>query len=295
MTTLRLPLSLTRSRGCHAFTKSWLVLGLASACGRGEPPRELRLEVPETITSKEPALVHVRAVAQDGTTQKLSRELVLQVAPPQLATVDERGLLTCARSGEGSVSASVAGVTGRAKFSCKLAAKLQAPEKLSLDLAAGEVDPKIAVLDAAGAPLDLPVSITSDLGSVVAARAGRLVPARVGNAKLTVRAGQLSKSVDVEVVRTLTPEVVPVDQNRRISYSLDAGKYRLSIVLPSPHAVKVEWLGAPYCLYKGNSKAEHLVDCTLQNKGSVSFDNPAFLLRGDKQPSIDGVTLREVP
>ena len=41
--------------------------------------------------------------------------------------------------------------------------------------------------------------------------------------------------------------------------------------------------------------AEHHVDCTLQNKGSVSFDNPAFLLRGDKTPSVEGVTLREVP
>jgi hypothetical protein len=27
----------------------------------------------------------------------------------------------------------------------------------------------------------------------------------------------------------------------------------------------------------------------------VSFDNPAFLLRGDKTPSVDGVTLQEVP
>jgi hypothetical protein len=95
-------------------------------------------------------------------------------------------------------------------------------------------------------------------------------------------------------VRTLRPEVLPVDQNRRISYSLDAGKYRLSIALPSPHPVRVEWLGAPYCAYRGTG-TEHHVDCTLQGKGSVSFDNPAFLLRGDKTPSIDGVTLHEVP
>ena len=95
-------------------------------------------------------------------------------------------------------------------------------------------------------------------------------------------------------MRTLKPEVLPVDQNRRISYSLDAGKYRLSIVFATPHAVKVDWLGAPYCAYRGDG-AEHNVDCTLQSKGSVSFDNPAFLLRGDKTPSVEGVTLREVP
>ena len=121
-----------------------------------------------------------------------------------------------------------------------------------------------------------------------------MVPGSVGTAKLTARAGELVKQIDIEIVRTLKPEVLPVDQNRRISYSLDAGKYRLSIVLTSPHAVKVDWLGAPYCAYRGDG-AEHNVDCTLQSKGSVSFDNPGFLLRGDKTPSVEGVTLREVP
>jgi hypothetical protein len=58
--------------------------------------------------------------------------------------------------------------------------------------------------------------------------------------------------------------------------------------------VKVDWLGAPYCAYRGDA-AEHHVDCTLQSRGSVSFDNPAFLSRGDKTPSVEGVTLQEVP
>jgi len=87
---------------------------------------------------------------------------------------------------------------------------------------------------------------------------------------------------------------LPVAQNRRISYSVDAGKYRLSITLPSPHKVSVDWLGAPYCAYRGDG-SQHTVDCTMQHHGSVSFDNPAFLLRGDKTPSVEGVTLREVP
>jgi hypothetical protein len=140
----------------------------------------------------------------------------------------------------------------------------------------------------------LPVSVTSDRASVVQARSGRLVLGNVGNAKLTVRAGEVVKQIEVEVVRTLKPEVLPVDQNRRISYSLDAGKYRLDIALPSPHRVQVDWLGAPYCAYRGDG-AIHQIECTLQNKGSVSFDNPAFLLRGDKTPSVAGVTLHEVP
>ena len=276
----------------------WLALLCASAllagCGKGEPPRELRLDVPDVITSKEPVLVHARAVQQDGTARAASGDLDFKVTPPDLASLDKRGLLTCNRSGQGSVALQVSGVSARAAFACKLAARLEAPAKLSIDAASGEVDLQVVVLDAAGKALDLPVSITSDRGSVVSAHAGKLIPGSVGTAKLTARAGALARQIEVEVVRTIKPEVLPVDQNRRISYSLDAGKYRLSIALPSPHAVKVDWLGAPYCAYRGDS-ALHQVDCTLQSKGSVSFDNPAFLLRGDKTPSTEGVTLREVP
>jgi len=267
---------------------------LLAACNVGDPPRAVRLELPDVISSKAPVLVHARAVAQDGTVREASGNLDFRVTPVELASVAKGGLFTCNRSGEGSVSLSVSGVEGHAKFACKLAARLDAPAKLSLDAAQGEVEPQVKVFDAAGKELDLPISLTSDLGSVVMARAGRLVPGSVGTAKLTARAGELTRQIDVEVVRTLEPEVVPVDQNRRISYSLDAGKYRLSITLPSPHKVSVVWLGAPYCAYSGEG-SQHSVDCTLQEKGSVSFDNPAFLLRGDKTPSVDGVTLREVP
>lgn len=269
-------------------------LGSLVACNLGDPPRELRLELPAVISSKDPVMVHARAVQSDGTAKAPGGSLDYQVTPPDLASVGKGGIFTCNRSGDGSVSLNVAGVEGRAKFSCKLAARLDAPSKLTLDAAVGLQDLPVKVLDSAGRELDLPVSVTSDLASVVLARSGRVVPGNVGNAKLTLRSGPLSKQLDVEVVRTVKPEILPVDQNRRISYSLDAGKYRLSIKLPAPHKVTVDWLGAPYCAYRGDG-LEHQVDCTLQHKGSVSFDNPAFLLRGDKTPSVDGVTLREVP
>jgi hypothetical protein len=276
---------------CHVLTGSalWLV-----ACGQGDPPRELRLQLPDVISSKEPVVLHVQAIAQDGTAREPSGKLDFRVNPPELASVGKGGSFFCNRSGDGTVALTFVGVEGRAKFACKLAARLDAPSKLSLDAALGEVDLPVKVLDGASRELDLPVSVTSDLGSVVQARSGRLVPGSVGNAKLTLRAGELVKQVEVEVVRTLKPEVLPVDQNRRISYSLDAGKYRLTIALPSPHRVAVDWLGAPYCAYRGDG-AEHRIECNLQSKGSVSFDNPAFLLRGEKTPSVDGVTLREVP
>jgi hypothetical protein len=269
-------------------------LGLLPGCNQGEPPQQLRLELPDVIISKQPVLLHARAVAQDGTLREPSGNLEFKVTPPDLATLSKSRLFRCNRSGEGKVSLTLSGVEGHAKFTCKLAARIEAPSKLSLDAAAGEVDAPVRVLDSASKELDLPISLSSDFASVVLARSGRLVPGNVGNAKLTARVGELTRQIDVEVVRTLKPEVLPVDQNRRISYSLDEGRYRLSMLLPSPHQVSVDWLGAPYCAYRG-SGTEHVAECTLQEKGSVSFDNPAFLLRGDKTPSVEGVTLREVP
>jgi len=273
-----------------------LLLTLASlgACEQGDPPRELRLELPELITSKDPVLVHARAIQQDGTVREPRGQLAYRVTPPDLATIGKGGVFACNRSGDGSVALSVAGVEGRAKFACRLAARLEAPEKLELDVANGEAAPMWKVLDASGRELDLPISVTSDRGNVVQARAGRLVPGSVGTAKLTLRSGALTRQVDVTVVRTLKPEALPIQQNRRISYSLPPGKYRLTLALPSPHRVSVDWLGAPYCAYSGDG-VEHHVDCTLQSSGSVSFDNPAFLLRGEASPSVEGVTLREVP
>lgn len=264
------------------------------ACSQGEPPRELRLELPELVTSNDPVVIRARAVQQDGTAREPGADLSYRVSPAELASVGKGGVLRCQRSGEGSVSATFIGVEGRAKLACKLAARLDGPDRLKLDVATGDSDPGLAVLDAAGKPLDLPVSLTSDRASVVQARGGRLFPVNVGNARLTAHAGQVSRQIQVEVVRTLKPEPLPIDQNRRISYSLDPGKYRLTVTLPSPHRLTVDWLGAPYCAYRGDA-AEHRAECTLQGKGSVSFDNPAFLLRGDKTPSVDGVTLQEVP
>lgn len=279
------------------FNRLLLLLPTGTAllgCQQLDPPRELRLELPELITSKEPVMVHARAIQQDGVTRSLTGEQAFQVTPAELASLSKRGMLTCNRSGEGNISLAVGQVTGRAKFACKLAARLETPERLTLDAAAGEVGVPGKVLDAAGKELDLPLSVTTDLATVVQAREGKLVPGSVGKAKLSLRAGQLSKQVDVEVVRTVKPEVVPIDQNRRISYSLDAGKYRLSLSLPAAKRVAVDWLGAPYCQYRGEG-TEHRAECTLQKKGGVSFDNPAFLLRGEKAPSIEGVTLLEVP
>jgi len=282
--------SLCRARFLAPF---WVPLAI-SGCTRGEPPRELRLEVPALITSKDPVMVHARVVRQDGSVGEPNDALEFKVNPPDLAAIGKSGVLSCRRSGEAEVSLNLAGVTSRAKFGCQLVARIDGPDKLTLDARLGEGDLPVKALDAAGRELELPLSVTSDVTSVVQTRGGRLIPGNVGIAKLSVRAGQIAKSIQIEVVRSLKVEALPIDQNRRISFALDAGKYRLSLAFPRPQRVSVDWLGAPYCQYRGEA-AQHQVDCTLQRKGSVSFDNPAYLLRGDKTPSVEGVTLQEVP
>jgi hypothetical protein len=282
-----------RQRSTHLLALAAVGAGL-TGCPKAEPPRELRLELPDVITSKEPVMLHAKAIQLDGMPRELTGEQPYRVTPADLASFGKGGMLSCSRSGEGTVSLTLAGVTGHAKLGCKLAAKLEAPERLSIDASAGEMAVPAKVLDAAGHELELPISVTSDLSSVVLARSGRLVPGNVGNAKLRLHAGQLSREIQVEVVRTLQPELLATDQNRRLHYSLEVGKYRLSIKLPAPHRLSVDWLGAPYCAYRGDG-AEHRAECTLQGKGGVVFDNPAFLLRGEKTASNEGVTLQEVP
>ena len=76
-----------------AWLSALLVAGAVLGCGKGEPPRELRLEVPDVITSKEPVLLQARAVQQDGTARDPGGELDFKVTPADLATLGKRGML----------------------------------------------------------------------------------------------------------------------------------------------------------------------------------------------------------
>src|SRR5258708_6657804 len=64
---------------------------------------------------------------------------------------------------------------------------------------------------------------------------------------LAARAGQASAAFKVDIVRKVVVEAPPIDANRRIYFSLDAGKYELTVKLASPKRMSVEWRGAPYC------------------------------------------------
>src|SRR5262245_11675946 len=95
-------------RWTHWFALAATCAGL-TGCPKADPPRELRLEVPELITSKDPVMLHAKAIQLDGTSRELTGEQPYQVAPADLASFGKGGMLTCARSGEGSVTLTVAG------------------------------------------------------------------------------------------------------------------------------------------------------------------------------------------
>ena len=270
---------------------------LASACEKGEPPSDMRLELPNVIDSRDPVSVVVHATNAQGVTSTISRGAELALEPQDLGTVSQPGLVKCNRSGDGKLSVTVSGVTRSIPVRCRIVARIEAKDVGRVELTAGPFKPKVRVLDAAGAELgDVDVAFVSKNAGVAYPKDGMLVPKTVGTANLTARAGQATADFRVDVVRKVVVEALPIDNNRRIHMSLDAGKYELTIKLRAPKRVNVEWRGAPYC-NAASDGLEHVATCALreQGGGGVVFDNPAYLMDGSKNISLDGVSLYEVP
>jgi hypothetical protein len=265
------------------------------ACERREPPRDFRLELTEVVASTDPVTVIVRATNAEGVVSASQDEQNFTVSPAGLANVTSRGALTCQKSGDGTVSLTLGANTRSVPLRCRLVDKVDASDVGRVELTAGPFKPKIRVLGKGGAELDgVELTLTSKNTGVLVARGSELVPKTVGNATLLARAGQVTQEFKVDVVRKVTPEPLPIDQNRRISYTLEAGKYELRVVLPSEKRLSAEWRGAPYCNYAGTSK-EHVTNCVLRTKGAVVIDNPGYLSTGSSDVVVDGVSLYEIP
>jgi hypothetical protein len=278
------------------FTLALPFLGvLCAACGRREAPRDFRLELSDMILSADPATVTVRVTNEDGTVAASAEEHSFNVSPAGLANVTSRGGLVCQRSGDGTVSLTLGANTRSVPVHCRLVEKVDASDVGRVELTAGPFTPKLRVLGKGGVELDgVPLTLTSKNTGVLVSRGSELVPKMVGNATLLARAGQASQEFKVDVVRKLSPEALPIDQNRKISFSLEAGKYELRVVLPAEKRLAAEWRGAPYCNYTGTSK-EHISTCVLRTKGGVVFDNPGYLISGSTDVMVDGVSIYEVP
>jgi hypothetical protein len=280
-----------------SFSRSWSLLGFAllGGCQQKEIPRDFKLELPEVIVSSDPVTVTVRVTKNDGSTGTSQDENEFAMNPPTLATVSKRGVLSCKSSGDGSVSLTLGSNTRKADVHCRLVERVDASDVGRVELMQGAFKPKVRVLGKGGSDLDgVTLVLTSKNPGVLLASGDSLVPKSVGTATISARAGQVTQEFKVDVIRTLKPEALPIEQNRKVHFSLEAGKYELRVVLPSAKPLSAEWRGAPYCNYSGVNK-EHVSTCVLRTKGGVVFDNPAYLMSGSTDVSVEGVTIAEVP
>jgi hypothetical protein len=283
------------------WRSSWFAAGLglagaAQACEQHEPPREIRLEIPSLLSSRDPVSVSVQAVDAAGVSTAVRGGAEYAVEPKDLATVSQAGLLTCQVSGDGKLRVSIAGVSRSVPVRCRIVDHIEAPDVGRVELTRGPFKPKVRVLDKAGSELhDLELSFFSKNSGVVYPKDGQLTPKSVGTATVVARAGQATVEFKVDVVRQVQVEALPIEQNRKIYFSLDPGKYELKVSLPSAHRMTVEWRGAPYCNAVSEG-LEHTSVCGLRAQGGgVVFDNPAYLKDGSKTPSVSGVELYEIP
>ena len=273
-----------------------ILAGALGGCEQRERPSEIRLEIPSVIVSQDLVAVSVQALDARGVGKTVTDGADYAVQPADLATVNKIGLVKCTRSGDGTVSVSIAGLSKNIAVRCRLVDRIEAPNLGRVELSAGPFKPKVKALDKAGVELsDVDVSFFSQNSGVAYPKDGQLVPQLVGTATLVARAGQKSTEFKVDVVRKVVVEALPIDQNKRLYFSLEPAKYELKVVLPSPHKVSMEWRGAPFC-NASSEGLEHVSVCGLRAKGGgVAFDNPGYLKDGSKTPSVDGVDLYEVP
>jgi hypothetical protein len=271
-----------------------LAAALLAACKAGPPPDLVRVELEELVLSPHPTrpTVHVR---RGGTSKPLEEEAAFSVTPPDLASVAKDGTVSCQKSGDGRFTVSVQGVKAERKFGCRLVDRIEIGQLPLLDVNGPPVELAARALTKAGGELsDVPLTVNSQSPRLLTVSGRLLTPLAVGETTLTLRAGTKEQKLPVRMVKTLTPEALPLEGGRRIFLSTPDGKYEVEVNLPVEKTFAVEWRGAPYCAYKATGKA-HRASCTLTGKGGAVIDNPAFLVSGSTDVSRAGISIREVP
>lgn len=277
------------SRALVLFASAWVPL----AC-KGPPPDQVRLELPDVVVSPDPvhATVHAR---RGGTSSVTTEKTDFSVTPGDVATVGPDMNLTCQKSGDVKVTASIQGVSGSASVKCRLVERIDTGTLPPFDITKGAVSLHATALAKSGAPLDdVPITVSSESPHVASVSNNVVTPLAVGETKLTLKAGARTATIPVRVIRSLTPEALPLEGGRRIYFGLSDGKYEVTVELPVEHAFSVEWRGAPYCAYKGSGKS-HVSTCVLQSKGGAVVDNPAFVTSGSTAVGMNGISISEVP
>jgi hypothetical protein len=266
-------------------------LALSIVCCDGPAPARVQVDMPEQVLSSAP----VRALVwqfDEKNARSEAKHPDVSIEPQDLATVDSAGNITCKKTGDGKVTAAVSGVKSSAPLACRLVDHLEAPDDLGrIELTKGPVKLDVGAYTKDGQRLDdVVLNITTRNSKIAKPDGDKLVPLTVGEAKVRVRAGDAEREFSVQIVEKVEPEPIPIDKDRKLDFTLEPGRYELTIELEQEKKLTAEWRRAPYCNYSATAKV-HTMQCLLEVKGGVTFDNPAYLNRGETTVSRDGITL----
>lgn len=272
-----------------------LVLSVVCGCQKYDIPHDFRLESPEVILSADPAKVTVRLIDEERKVTTGQAEYPLEIKPAGLAKLAPMGTVICQKSGDGTVELTLGKNHRTTPLKCRLVESVEAANVGRVELTAGPFKPNIRVLGKGGQLLEgIQLELASKNTGVLFPRGSELVPKAVGTATVIARAGQASREFTVDVIRKVVVEALPLENNTKIFFSLEPGKYELRVTLPEEKRLTAEWRSAPYCNYV-KTASEHRSECVLRAKGGVVFDSPSHLLRGSTDLSIEGVSLNEIP
>ena len=281
--------------GCLRWASILAAALSTNGCTKHDVPHDFRLELAGVVDSTDPAKVTVRTFNVEGANSTSEDEYNYSIQPQDLATINSHGTLNCQRSGDGQVSLTLGPNKRSVALKCRLVARIDASDVGRVELTAGLVKPKVRVLGKRDEELDSVQLLLSSKNTEVLIPQGQdLLPKNVGTATILARAGQVSHTFKVDVIRKVTPEALPLEQNHKIYFSLEPAKYELRVELPESKRLTAEWRAAPYCNYAATSK-EHVSVCILRAKGGVVFDSPSYLMSGSTEISTQGVTIAEVP
>jgi len=179
-----------------------LVALAVAACGPSV--KTVTVEPARATLDAKGATVRLAAVARDDKGQAIDPaklKVAWSSSAPQVAAVDESGVVTAQRSGEASVTAAI----GEVKGSAPLLVSIPASVSLSLpsrDLRPGEtVVLSVVVVDDAGKPVTVPRAITWSTSDPAIARVadGKVEAVGPGTATVTAATGVLNGTAQVTV------------------------------------------------------------------------------------------------
>lgn len=279
---------------CALARWSCIALATVGAACDGPAPARVQLELASPLLGSEPTPATLRLWDDDGVSRTSRDSHDYSSSSPDVASVTKHGVVTCQKSGDATISVTVRGKSAEAKVACRPVASVEVSLPDRLVIQDGPRKLAVRVLSKDGAELsDVPVTARSSSSKAVRIKGLEVEPAEVGDTTITVQAGAARAETKTRVVRRVDVAPVPIGKGERVSYSLEAGTYEVTVRMKAPRKVKTEWLAARGC-DKTTEEAEHRSQCSLQGKSQLIVDNPAYL-DGGGGSEIRGVDVFQIP